>query len=191
MPLSPLVEEDDAATDRIIDVNLRGVITGHQARRAGDDRPRRGHIINVASAVGRIAVANGATYSASKYAVMGFSEAMQSELAPSGVDVSCVLPTVVATELAAGVSATKGMRAVGPEEVAAAVVRVAHKPRFETWVPGWSKGLFYSMNVLPRRVRNGAGHALGADRALADVDAEARAGVRAACGEALRPGVRA
>jgi len=174
MPLSPLVEESDEATDRILDVNLRAVITGTKLVAPAMIARGSGHIINIASAVGRIAVANGATYSASKYAVMGFSEAMQSELAPAGVDVSCILPTVVDTELAAGVSATKGMRAVRPEEVAAAIVGVAGRPRFETWVPAWSKGLFYSMNVLPRRVRTSAGHAIGADEALRNVDAEAR-----------------
>ena len=175
MPLSPLIDETDAATDRIIDVNLRAVITGTKLVAPDMIARGSGHIINIASAVGRIAVANGATYSASKYAVMGFSEAMQSELAPSGVDVSCILPTVVDTELAAGVTAAKGMRAVSPDEVAAAIVKVAQKPRFETWVPAWSKGLFYSMNVLPRRVRNGAGHAIGADEALRAVDVDARA----------------
>lgn len=174
MPLSPLVDEDDAATDRIIDVNLRGVITGTKLVAPGMIARRRGHIINVASAVGRIAAANGATYSASKYAVMGFSEAMESELAPDGVRVSCILPTVVDTELAAGVSAAKGMRAVRPDEVAAAIIGVARKPRFETWVPAWSKGLFYSMNALPRRVRNTAGHAIGADDALRKIDVDAR-----------------
>ena len=174
MPLSPLVDEDDAMTDRIIDINLRGVITGTKLVAPQMIARRSGHIINIASAVGRIAVANGATYSASKYAVMGFSEAMQSELAPAGVDVSCVLPTVVNTELAAGVSATKGMRAVQPEEVAAAVLSVAGKPRFETWVPAWSKGLFYTTNALPRRLRDTASHLVGADEALRSIDVEAR-----------------
>lgn len=174
MPLSPLVDETDDATDRIIDVNLRAVITGTKLVAPGMIARGSGHIINIASAVGRIAVANGATYSASKFAVMGFSEAMQSELAPSGVDVSCVLPTVVDTQLAAGISATKGMRAVRPEEVAATIIDVAGTPRFETWVPRWSKGLFYSTNVLPRRIRNGAAHALGADQALSKIDTEAR-----------------
>ncbi|AXT86526.1 short-chain dehydrogenase [Aeromicrobium sp. A1-2] len=174
MPLSALVDETDQATDRILDINLRGVITGTKLVAPDMIARGRGHIINVASAVGRIAVANGATYSASKFAVVGFSEAMQSELAPAGIDVSCVLPTVVATELAAGVAATKGMRAVEPGEVARAIIKVARRPRFETWVPGWSKGLFYTMNTLPRRVRNAAGHAIGADQALSKVDAAAR-----------------
>jgi NADP-dependent 3-hydroxy acid dehydrogenase YdfG len=174
MPLSPLVEETDAATDRILDINLRGVITGTKLVAPGMIARGRGHIVNVASAVGRVGVANGATYTASKFAVVGFSEAMRSELAPAGVDVSCILPTVVATELAAGVEATKGMRPVTPDEVARAIVEVAERPRFETWVPGWSKGLFYSMNTLPRRVRDATGRAIGADQALSNADAQAR-----------------
>ncbi len=174
MPLSPLVEETDEATDRIIDINLHGVITGAKLVAPDMIARRHGHIINVASAVGRIAMASGATYSASKFAVVGFSEAMASELASSGVEVSCVLPTVVATELGAGITATRGMRACKPEEVAAAIVQVATKPVFETWVPAYSKGMFYSANTLPRRARKRIERLLGADTSLSKVDATAR-----------------
>ena len=48
----------------------------------------RGHIVNVASGVGRVAVPGGATYAASKFGVVGFTEATRAELAPHGVDVS-------------------------------------------------------------------------------------------------------
>ncbi|GAB2876589.1 SDR family oxidoreductase [Nocardioides pacificus] len=175
MPLSPLVEETDDSTDRIIDINLRAVITGTKLVAPGMIERGHGHVINVASAVGRVGIANGATYSASKYAVVGFTEAMASELAPSGVDVSCILPTVVATELAAGVSATRGMKPVKPEEVAAAIIGVAQRPRFETWVPKYAKGIYYSSNILPRRLRDSISHAMGADKTLTDIDRGARA----------------
>ena len=174
MPLSPLVDETDDVTDRILDVNLRGVITGTKLVAPGMVARRRGHVVNVASGVGRIALPHGATYSASKYAVVGFTEAMRTELAPRGVDVSAVLPTVVATELGAGVHATRGMRPCRPEEVAEVVVSVAAKPRFETWVPRYAKAVFYGSNVLPRRVKDVVSHALGADSVLSDVDEDAR-----------------
>lgn len=186
MPLSPLVEETDEATDRIIDINLRGVITGTKLVAPDMMARHRGHIINVASAVGRIAMANGATYSASKFAVVGFSEAMHSELAPSGVDVSCILPTVVATELGAGITATRGMRACIPEEVAAAVVKVSTKPVFETWLPGYAKGMFYAANVLPRRARNRVERLLGADTTLSKVDTTARSAYERRASESHR-----
>lgn len=175
MPLAPLIEEDDATTDRILDINVRGVITGTKLVVPGMIERGHGHVINVASAVGRIAVAHGATYSASKYAVVGFSEAMRSELKPHGINVSCILPTVVATDLAAGVSATKGMKRAQPEDVARAIVRVTQCPRFETWVPRYSKAMFYASNSLPRRWKDAIGHAIGADRALSNVDTDARA----------------
>src|SRR3546814_19017332 len=78
----------------------------------------RGHIVNVASAVGRVALADGATYTASKFAAVGFIEATRSELAPLGIDVSAVLPTVVMTELASGVPAARGVKPVSADDVA-------------------------------------------------------------------------
>ena len=175
MPLSPLVEQSDEAIDKVLDVNLRAVITGTQLAARSMVPRGRGAIVNVASAVGRVGMAGGAVYSASKFGVVGFSEAMAAELAPHGVDVSVVLPTVVATELGAGVQATRGMRPCKPEEVADAIVSVAQKPRFETWVPAYAKAIFYSSNAMPRRARDLIGHAIGADTSLSRVDREARA----------------
>lgn len=175
MPLSPLVEQSDESIDKILEVNLRAVITGTQLAARTMLERGHGHVVNVASAVGRIGMAGGAVYSASKFGVVGFSEAMAAELASGGVDVSVVLPTVVATELGAGVQATRGMRACKPEEVADAILSVARRPRFETWVPGYAKGIFYSSNTLPRRARDAVSHAMGADTSLSKVDLEARA----------------
>jgi NADP-dependent 3-hydroxy acid dehydrogenase YdfG len=176
MPIAPLVEESDDATDRIIDVNLRGVVTGTKLVVPGMVARGRGHVVNVASGVGRIALAHGATYSASKYAVVGFTEAMRTELRPHGVDVSAVLPTVVATELGSGLQATRGMRPCRPEEVAATIVAVAQRPRFETWVPRHAKAIYYGANLLPRRAKDVLARSLGTDDLLAHADDEARSG---------------
>jgi NAD(P)-dependent dehydrogenase (short-subunit alcohol dehydrogenase family) len=175
MPLSPLVDQSDASIDKVLDINLRGVITGTRLAARAMGARGHGHVVNVASAVGRIGMAGGAVYSASKFGVVGFSEAMAGELRPVGVDVSVVLPTVVATELGAGVSATRGMRPCRPEEVADAVLATVRRPQFETWVPGYAKGLFYGTNTFPRRVRDAISHALRADSSLSAVDTEARA----------------
>lgn len=176
MPIAPLVQESDDATDRILDVNLRGVITGTKLVVPGMIARGHGHVVNVASGVGRIALPHGATYSASKYAVVGFTEAMRTELRPHGVDVSAILPTVVATELGSGIQATRGMRPCRPEEVADTVVAVAQKPRFETWVPRHAKAIYYGANLLPRRAKDALGRALGTDDVLAAADADARDG---------------
>lgn len=135
----------------------------------------RGHIVNVASAVGRLAVADGASYSASKFAVVGFSEATRSELAPFGIDVSVVLPTVVQTELSAGVPAAKGVKPVSAEDVAAAIEKVVRKPRAEMWVPNWVQGPTKATQALPRRVQDAMAKLTDAANVLSQADPAARA----------------
>jgi short-subunit dehydrogenase len=175
MPLGPVLEESDDVARAIVDVNLHGVINGTKAVAPGMVERGRGHIVNVASAVGRVAVAHGATYSASKFAVVGFSEATRAELAPLGVDVSMVLPTVVRTELAAGVPAARGVSPVSAADVAEVIVETIVRPRPETWVPRWSKGVVRAADLMPQRARETLAHLMKADSVLSEADPAARA----------------
>jgi short-subunit dehydrogenase len=175
MPLGSILKEPDEVTRAIIDVNVHGVINGTKAVAPGMVERGRGHIVNVASAVGRLAVADGATYSASKFAAVGFSEATRSELGPHGIDVTVVLPTVVQTELSAGVPAAKGVKPVTADDVAAVIEDAVRSPKAELWVPRWSQGLMKSAQVLPRRVQDAMGRMTHADRVLAEADPAARA----------------
>lgn len=175
MPLGEVAKEPDEVARRIMDVNVHGVINGTKAVAPGMSDRGHGHIVNVASAVGRVAVANGATYSASKFAVVGFSEATRAELAPAGIDVSVVLPTVVLTELAAGVPAARGVKPVTADDVAQVIEDVIRKPVPEAWVPRWTRGISRVMDVMPRPVRDGIGRAMHADKVLAEADEAARA----------------
>lgn len=131
MPLGPVLDEPVAVQRAVLDVNVHGVVNGTKAVAPGMVARGGGHIVNVASAVGRTAVAGGATYSASKFAVVGFSEATRRELAPLGIDVTVVLPTIVRTALAAGVPAARGVRPVTPDDVAAVVEKAVRDPRPE------------------------------------------------------------
>lgn len=175
MPLGPVLEESPETARRIVDVNLHGVINGTKAVGRGMAERGRGHIINVASAVGRVAVAHGATYSASKFAVVGFSEATRAELGPQGVEVSMVLPTVVRTELAAGVPAARGVNPVSAEDVAEVIEETIRHPRPESWVPRWSKGVSRAADLMPQRAKATLAHLMKADTVLSDADPEARA----------------
>jgi len=175
MPLGSVLKEPDSVTRTIFDVNVHGAINGTKAVGPGMVSRGSGHIINVASAVGRLAVADGATYSASKFAVVGFSEATRAELAPSGVDVSVVLPTVVQTELSAGVSAANGIKPVTADDVAKVIEAVIRKPKAEVWVPRWTQGLTKVTQALPRRVQQAMGRMTNADKVLAQADHAARA----------------
>ena len=75
-----------------------------------------------------------ATYSATKHAVVGLSEAVRAELRGTGIEIHCVMPTVVNTELTSGV----GQRWVKPVEaadVANEIVDAMEVPRFDVFVP--------------------------------------------------------
>jgi NAD(P)-dependent dehydrogenase (short-subunit alcohol dehydrogenase family) len=165
MPLSRIEDESDATTARILAVNLHAVI--HGSREAVVRmRPRgRGHVVNMASVVAKAPGPGAATYAASKSGVVAFSEALRAELRGSGVQVSCVLPGLVATELSAGV-AVPGYRPVTPATVGDAVVRVVRRPRFEVYVPG-SVGVTLRLGSLAgRRFGDWVQRVSGADAAV-------------------------
>jgi len=185
MPLGSVLEEPTDVARAIVDVNLHGVINGTKAVAPGMVDRGLGHIVNVASAVGRVAVAHGATYSASKFAVVGFTEATRAELAPAGVHVSMVLPTVVRTELAAGVPAARGVNPVSAEDVAEVIVETIQRPRAESWVPRWSKGVSRAADLMPQRAKEALAHLMKADSVLAEADDDARAAYEA---RVRRPG---
>ena len=175
MPLGSVLKEPEAVARAIVDVNVHGIINGTKAVAPGMVDRGHGHIVNVASAVGRIAVAEGATYSASKFAAVGFSEATRAELKPLGIDVSVVLPTVVQTELAAGVPTARGVKAVTAVEVAEVIATAIRTGHPELWVPRWVQGMTKATGVLPRWLQERIAAAFGGDRVLADRDESQRA----------------
>ncbi|QWF82335.1 SDR family oxidoreductase [Amycolatopsis sp. CA-230715] len=167
MPLSRLEDEDDASTRRQLEINLHAVVHGTReaVRRM---RPRgRGHIVNVASMAGKAGFPGGATYCATKHGVVGLSEAVHLELHGSGVDVSCVMPAIVRTELASGLGETKMIKSVRPEDVADAIVAVLKRPRFDVYVPRSLDATGRITRLLPRRFGEWLIRTLGADTVLA------------------------
>jgi NAD(P)-dependent dehydrogenase (short-subunit alcohol dehydrogenase family) len=178
MPVGPILDEPDAVTRAVLDVNLMGVVHGTKAVVPGMAERGGGLVVNVASAVGRVAMGGGATYSASKFAVVGFSEATRAELEPLGVEVCLVMPTVVRTELAAGVPQARFVKPVLAEDVAEAIELTIRKPRAERWVPGWVQGMTRLGQLLPRPVQDGIARVFRAD-VLAAADPAARAAYEA------------
>jgi NAD(P)-dependent dehydrogenase (short-subunit alcohol dehydrogenase family) len=78
--------------DRIIDINLRGVVHGVQAAYPVMAKQRSGHIINTASIAGLLAPAYMAPYVAVKHAVVGMSMSLRAEAKANGVNVTVVCP---------------------------------------------------------------------------------------------------
>jgi NAD(P)-dependent dehydrogenase (short-subunit alcohol dehydrogenase family) len=166
MPLANLDDEPDESTARTLAINLAAVIHGTREaiRRM---KPRgRGHIVNIASMAGKVGVPGGATYCATKYGVVGLTEAVHLELRGTGVDISCVMPTIVRTELAAGLKDTRLSAMINPQDVAAAIVKALRKPRLEVFVPGYLGPITKITRLLPQRAVEFIGRVSGADKAL-------------------------
>jgi short-subunit dehydrogenase len=133
--------------DRLVRVNVLGVMYGTRAFLPGMVRRGHGHIVNVASLAGRFAVPGAAVYTATKHAVVAFSESLDYETEDHGVHVTSVNPGLVATE---GFPQTDidPRIVMRPERIAEAIVRVIHKgiaPEYST--PRWL-GPFQVFRVL-------------------------------------------
>ncbi len=176
MHMERFAEEDDAAAIRQVDVNLHGVITGSKLAVRRFVPRGRGHLVNVASSAGKFGIAGIVTYSATKHGVVGLTEALRTELRGTGVELSVVMPGIVDTELVDGVSDTRGLKRVQPEEVAAAIVEALGTGRFDVYVPKSLGSLWKGMALLPRRVNEGIGRALKSDRVMLDFDRSRREG---------------
>jgi NAD(P)-dependent dehydrogenase (short-subunit alcohol dehydrogenase family) len=173
MPVTPFVEEGEESIRRQIDINLLGVINGAQLA-IERLRPRGGgYIVNIASQAGKAGIPGIATYSATKHAVVGLSEAVRGELRGSGVEVLCVMPTVVNTELTSGVG-QRWVKPVEAEDVAGAIVEAMEVPRFDVFVPRVNGVLHKLLTLLPRGAREGLGRLLKVDKLMLEVDHGAR-----------------
>jgi NAD(P)-dependent dehydrogenase (short-subunit alcohol dehydrogenase family) len=176
MHMERFLDEEDAAAVRQVDINLHGVILGSKLALARFCARGRGHLVNIASSAGKFGIAGIATYSATKHAVVGLTEALRVELRDTGVELSVVMPGIVNTELVAGVNDTRGVKRVQPEDVADAIVEALQTGRFDVYVPKAIGSLWRGMALLPRRVNEGLGRALKSDRVMLDFDRQGRAG---------------
>jgi NADP-dependent 3-hydroxy acid dehydrogenase YdfG len=166
MQLGRLVDEDDATARRQVDINVHGVLHGMKEALPRMLARNAGHVVNMASTAGKAGFAGGATYSGTKHFVVGVSEAARFELRGSGVEISCVMPGIVKTELATGLPEPRFVKHTEPGTVAAAIVDVLGAPRFDVFVPREIGPLMRVAGVLPRAAREALSRALKADRVL-------------------------
>jgi NAD(P)-dependent dehydrogenase (short-subunit alcohol dehydrogenase family) len=177
MPTGWFVDEDDAMTDRVLGINLCGVLHGSKLA-AQRLRGRGGHIVNIASVAGMAGFPGVATYCATKHAVVGLSETLHLELADTGIGVTAVLPGLVHTELSAGARAPKWVRPmtdVQPGDVAATVVGVIGSRRTKAVVPARLGVMLKTAGLLPEGIRFRIGRAAHFNSAFTEADPQARA----------------
>ena len=99
MPSSPLERLKIEDWDRMIDVNIKGVLYGIAAALPHMQRQKGGHVVNVSSVAGHKVRAGTAVYSATKHAVRVLTEGLRQEVKTLGIRTTIVSPGAVATEL--------------------------------------------------------------------------------------------
>lgn len=168
MPVNMFEDETPESTARQVAVNFLAPL--HGTRDAiGRMKPRgHGHIVNVASMAGVVPTPGASTYCATKHAVVGLTESVSWELRGSGVDISCVLPVLVNTELAVGIERTRASRTIEPELVAAEIVAALKRPKLHVYVPKSMAAITKWSALLPRKVGDTMMTATGSDHLLAD-----------------------
>jgi NADP-dependent 3-hydroxy acid dehydrogenase YdfG len=99
MLLGPIEGADTGQWRQMVDVNVLGLLYCTQAALPLLREGGGGNVVNISSVAGRVGNPGSAIYNATKWAVVGFSEALRKEAAPSNVRVTCIEPGYVRTEL--------------------------------------------------------------------------------------------
>lgn len=176
MPVGSFLDQSVQAIRTSIEVNLYGVLTGCQLVLSEMAARRSGHIINIASMAGVMAIPGQVVYAGTKFGVVGLTVAMADEFASRGVHVTAVMPPFTQTDLIAGTNGIGAARAVPPETVAAAIVGAIDKPRTHVSVPQPTRFVGPLVAMLGPRGRRLFNKAIGADKVFLDgIDHDARA----------------
>lgn len=136
MPLSHLAQLKVEEWDRMIDVNIRGVLYGIAAALPVMQRQKSGHVINVSSTAGHRIIPGAAVYSGTKFAVRAISEGLRQEIGED-IRVTIISPGVVTSELAETISDPDTKKriddfrktAIAPEAIARAIAYAIEQPR--------------------------------------------------------------
>ena len=142
----PAWDQDAEQRRLMVEVNVLGLMNGTVAAVDEMRRAGRGHVVNVASLAGLVAVPGEAVYAGTKHAVLGFSLSTQADLhlaGQKGIHISCVCPGGMWTPMLydklddPGAALSFSGKLLQPEEVAAVIGRVLDRPRQVTAVPAW------------------------------------------------------
>ena len=134
MPSSPLERLKIADWDRMIDVNIKGVLYGIAAALPHMKAQKGGHIVNVSSVAGHRVRAGTAVYSATQHAVRVLTEGLRQEVKPYDIRTTIVSPGAVATEL--------------PDSITEADVQAGVKAFYEIAIPAdsFARAVVFAMS---------------------------------------------
>lgn len=130
------LQTQPAQMEAEVSLNLMGTyaITRLIAKRMVHQQ--EGTIVNVSSLMGKIAAPTMATYSATKFALVGFTQALRAELAPENVQVVSLLPTLTDTDMVRGLKLFRLVKPMTAQKVALALVAGLKRGKEEIYV-GW------------------------------------------------------
>jgi short-subunit dehydrogenase len=154
----PFADQSIEQIERVIRVNCLGVLYCTKAFLPLMLEARKGHIVNVSSLAGRFATPGASVYTATKHAVVAFSEALHYEVAGRGVLVTTVNPGFVRTEgfPHEGRRSTGGLPVMEPESVSELIVRVVERGIApERSIPRWLASLQAVRILAPPLYRAG------------------------------------
>jgi NADP-dependent 3-hydroxy acid dehydrogenase YdfG len=138
MYLEPVATADLARWRSMLELNVLGLIAASQAALPGMTARKDGHIVNIASTAGHISNPLAAAYSATKFGVIGFSEALRKEVYKDNIRVTVISPGMAATELRDHIAvesvqtalnrSAAAMRQLTAEDVADAILYAVSRP---------------------------------------------------------------
>ncbi len=149
--------------DKVYSVNVKGVVHGcHFFLPAMIAHGRGAHVVNLASMAAYAASPEMPIYASSKFAVLGFSEALRIDMQPHGIGVSAICPGVIDTAIVANTHYEGQMsdakdkvidfyrkRAYSPDKVAQAIVKAIRKNIGVMPVSPESWALYYAKRLVP------------------------------------------
>ncbi|MFD0588400.1 SDR family NAD(P)-dependent oxidoreductase [Paenibacillus sp. GCM10027627] len=142
--------------EAMMDTNYLGIVRCVKAVLPYMKRQGDGQIVNIASMAGKIGSAKSTSYTATKHAVLGFTNALRMELRPEGIDVSAVNPGPIDTEFFAiadpAGTYVKNVRwfMMKPEYVAKKIIRVMEKRKSELDLPYAASAGIKLYGLFPR-----------------------------------------
>lgn len=164
MPTGRFVDQKAGVTRATIDIDFAAVVDATHAVLPLMLERRTGTIVNIASATGIKPLAGLAVYSATKAAIIAFSEVLRRELRGSGVRISVIAPNLVTTALGAGITPPALSGSLTPQTVSRAVMRALDRGSFLSVVPRSLAPLLSFSAALPVGLRDWFDDRAGSDK---------------------------
>ena len=137
---TPFLKSELPKMEEEVSLNLLGMFTIVRLIAKRMAMRKEGVIVNVSSLMGKVAAPTMATYSATKFAIVGFTQALRVELAPHNIKVIALLPTLTQTDMIENLKLFRWVIPMTPESVARSLIVGLSRDSSEILV-GWQSHL--------------------------------------------------